>query len=73
MTETTQETKTRYTFGHGHSAATSKSSRPETPHEVLLVTETADGEILSTDIVLTVPSMDKAKAIAMILNAPENY
>ena len=65
MTTATQKTKTRYTYGHGH-------TRPLV-HEVLLITEDAAGEILSADIVLTVPSQDKAKAIAMILNAPENY
>ena len=64
-TETPADTITHYTFGHGH-------TRP-LMHEVLLITEDAGGEILSADIVLTVPSQDKAKAIAMILNAPENY
>ena len=64
-TETTTETITHYTYGHGHTT-------PKT-HEVLLLTETADGKILTTDVVLTVPSQAKAQAIAMILNAPENY
>ena len=64
-TETENETRTRYTFGHGH-------TRPLV-HEVLLITEDVAGEILSADVVLTVPSLDKAKAIALILNAPENY
>jgi len=63
MTET--DTRTHYTFGYGHSGTKQ--------HEVLLITEDAAGEILSADVVLTVPSQDKAKAIAMILNAPENY
>ena len=67
MTTTAQETKTRYTFGYGHAHPSPHK------HEVLLITENAEGAILSADIVLTVPSQDKAKAIAMILNAPENY
>jgi len=67
MTTTAQETKTRYTFGYGH------THPPTRKWEVLLVTENAEGATLAADIVLTVPSQDKAKAIAMILNAPENY
>ena len=65
MTTTETETRTHYTFGHNF-ARTHE-------HEVLLVTETAEGKILATDVVLTVSSQAKAQAIAMILNAPENY
>lgn len=58
-------TRTRYTFGF-NTHGTAK-------HEVLLVNETENGDFLGTEVALTVPSKAKAEAIAMILNAPENY
>lgn len=57
--------RTRYTFGF-NTHGTAK-------HEVLIVTETENGDFLGTEVALTVPSKAKAEAIAMILNAPENY
>lgn len=65
MNSTDQQTKTRYTFGFNNGGTRQ--------HAVLLVTETENGDILTADPVLPVSSQAKAQAIAMILNAPENY